>query len=272
MKVIKRLISFIFKGMDDNIMVYAAQAAYYLVVSAIPFIIILLSVFQYFIPLDKAEVFKILPETMTPGLRVFFEDIINELFSKPMISLISLSAVTTLWSASRGFAAIERGIKVVYHIPKRKFFAADIAFSFIYTILFIVMLLLFLGILVFGKIIISFLESHIVWFSVNINIFRYLLFIFIIFLFFTSIYAVFSSRKIPFRYHIPGALFTGIGWGIFSYIFSIYINNFSNYSRIYGSLTAIVLLMLWLYSCMIIFLYGAEFNMEIINAKNREDF
>ena len=69
---------------------------------------------------------------------------------------------------------------------------------------------------------------------------------------------------------MPGALFTGAGWILFSYIFSVYINNFSNYSRIYGSLTAIVLLMLWLYSCMTILLYGAEVNMEIIRHKNIE--
>lgn len=268
MRVIKWLLSFILKGMDDNIMVYAAQAAYYLVVSSIPFIIILLSISQYFIPLDRMEVLKLLPTSLSPNIKIFLEDIINDIFSKPIISLISVSAITTLWSASRGFASIERGIKVVYNIPKRKFFAADIAFSLVYTILFVIMLLLSLGVIVFGQTIISFLNNHITWFSINITIFQYALFFIIIFLFFTLIYASFSSRKIPFKYHIPGAFFTGIGWGLFSYIFSIYINNFSNYSRIYGSLTAIVLLMLWLYSCMIIFLYGAEINMHIIQAKN----
>lgn len=270
MKFIKWLISFIFKGLDDNVMVYAAQAAYYLVVSSIPFIIILLSVSQYFIPLDKTELLKAMPAIMSPSLRAFFGEIIDEIFSKPMISIISLSAVTTLWSASRGLAAMERGVKVVYRIPKRKFFVLDAAFSLLYTVSFVIMLLLSLGVLVFEKTIIYLLESRITWFSININMVQYALFFLIIFVFFTLIYAGFSSRKIPIRYHMPGALFTGAGWILFSYIFSVYINNFSNYSRIYGSLTAIVLLMLWLYSCMTILLYGAEVNMEIIRHKNIE--
>lgn len=267
MKFLKWLISFIFKGLDDDIMVYAAQSAYYLVLSSIPFTMILLSVVQYFIPLDKSDVLKILPTLMSPSLQAFIADIIDEIFSKPMISLISVSAVTTLWSASRGFAAMERGIKVVYRIPKRKFFIIDIMLSLIYTVLFIAILLLSLGVIVFGKTIIYVLESHIPWFTININLFQYVLCFALIFLFFTVIYASFSSRKIPFRYHIPGALFTGAGWILFSFIFSIYINNFSNYSRIYGSLTAIVLLMLWIYCCMTILLYGAEINMEIITHK-----
>lgn len=267
MKFIKQIMSIFSKSVEDEITVYSAQSAYYLVVSSVPFIILLLSVAQYFIHPDKNDIINALPSVITPNLLSLVTEIINEVFSKPMISLISVSAVTTLWSASRGFAAMERGIKAVYGIPKRKFFLIDILISFIYTITFIAALLLSLGIIGFGRTTISFLESRLSWLSIDITIFQYVLFFILIVLFFAFIFASFSSRKIPFKYHIPGALFTGGGWILFSYFFSIYINNFSNYSRIYGSLTAIVLLMLWVYSCMLILLYGAEINMNVITTK-----
>lgn len=270
MKPIKYIISFINEGLDKDIMVYAAQSTYYLVLSSIPFIMILISAVQLFIPLDKTSLTDAIPAALSPGIRAFLYEITDEIFSKPTLPLISFSAVTTLWSASRGFSAMERGIKVVYGIPKRKFFVADILISLLYTIVFAAALILFLGVIVFGKTIIYFLESRISWLSININAAQYILFFVLVALFFTIIYSSFSSRKIPLKYQFPGAVFAIAGWWIFSFIFSVYINNFSNYSRIYGSLTALVLSMLWLYSCTTIFLYGAQINMEIIKHNNIE--
>lgn len=267
MKFIKWLFSFIGRSLDDNIMVYAAQAAYYLVLSSVPFIILLLSAAQYFLPLDRAGILAAVPASLSPAIREFCEEIINEIFSKPMISLISFSAITTLWSASRGFAATERGIKTVYRIPKRKYFFADILISFVYTLIFIAVILLSLGAIVFEKTIIGILKSRLPWFSISISLFQYILFYFLMILFFAVIYTSFSSRKIRFRRQLPGAIFTSSAWILFSFLFSVYINNFANYSRIYGSLTAIVLLMLWIYSCMTILLFGAEINMELIRHK-----
>ena len=263
MKFIKWLFSFIRRGLDDNIMMYAAQAAYYLVLSAIPFIILLLSVVQYIIPLNRADVLAAVPDLLSPTLKTFIEEIINEIFSKPMLSLISFSAVTTLWSASRGFAATERGIKSIYKIPKRKFFIADILISLLYTLIFIAMIILSLVAIVFERTIISILGNRLPWLSININLSQYILFYILMVLFFAVIYASFSSRKIQFRRHLPGAVFTASAWIFFSFVFSIYIN----YSRIYGSLTAIVLLMLWIYSCVTILLFGAEINTELIRHK-----
>ena len=84
---------------------------------------------------------------------------------------------------------------------------------------------------------------------------------------FALIYMSFSGRKIPLKRHFPGAVFTTFGWIIFSVLFSFYIDNFANYSYLYGSLAAIVLMMLWVYSCMIIFLIGGEINVTVLVCK-----
>lgn len=264
-RVIKHLAKIAKKGLDDNLSVYAAQAAYYLVLSAIPFIMILLSVLQFFIPIDKTEFISRMPSFFSSEIDVFLRMIIDEIFSKPTISLISVSALTTLWSASRGFSAVERGVKKVYKIPKKNKIVADTLLSFVYTIAFTAVIVLFLGFVVFEKTLFGIVNEYISIPSINISFIKYILFLAVTIVFFMVLYTVFTNKKGSVMSHLPGAVFTGAGWILFSYIFSIYINNFANYSRIYGSLTAIILMMLWIYCCMIILLYGAEINMDLTN-------
>ena len=267
MKFINYIISLIKKALDDNIMVYAAQSAYYLMLSSIPFIMILISVIQFFIPLDSGIVFRTASSLMPSNFHNFLSFAVDEFFSKPAISFVSFSAMTTLWSASRGFAAMERGIRSIYRLPKRSSFIMNILLSFVYTIVFVIMLLLFLLLIVFGKSVINLINIHITLSFIDVHIFRYIIFLVMAIIFFTAIYAGLSSRQFPIRSHLPGAVFTSLGWVLFSFIFSLYINNFSNYSRIYGSLTAIVLMMLWLYSCMTILLFGAKINTELMDKR-----
>jgi membrane protein len=73
-------------------------------------------------------------------------------------------------------------------------------------------------------------------------------------------YKSLPSRKIKFIDQIPGAVITSAGWVSFSILFSFFVDNFSNYANIYGSLTAIIVLMLWMYICMYIMFIGAELN------------
>ena len=58
----------------------------------------------------------------------------------------------------------------------------------------------------------------------------------------------------------PGALMIAVGWSVFSFFFSLYFEIFPNISNMYGSLTALIMVMLWLYICMNLLLYGAEIN------------
>jgi membrane protein len=84
--------------------------------------------------------------------------------------------------------------------------------------------------------------------------------LFILTLCFAMLYTYVPEKKQQFLKQVPGAIFSTLGWIGFSFAFSIYFSNFSNYSVMYGSLTAIVLLMLWLYSCISILFFGAEIN------------
>ena len=76
----------------------------------------------------------------------------------------------------------------------------------------------------------------------------------------TALYTWLPYERQDIRLQLPGALISTVGWIGCSYGFSIYFNYFGNYSYMYGSLTAVVILMLWLYACICILFFGAEIN------------
>lgn len=118
----------------------------------------------------------------------------------------------------------------------------------------------------FGSKLEYFINSHSPFFSTLLDFFlRGKILIFMIYL--TFVFALFykflPKKDNRFKAQLPGAAFSAVGWMVFSFFYSIYIEHFSNYSFVYGSLAAIVFLMLWLYFCMNIFLFGAQINKMI---------
>lgn len=270
MKLHKKIYSIAQIICRDNIFVYSAQASFYIIISSIPFLMLMLLLAQYILPVSESDVLGMvipfIPEVIKPSVR----EIINEIFYKASGSVISITAISSIWSASRGIAAIERGTRSVYHSPTRSFFLLDIFASFFYTFAFIIVMILFLALFVFGNSIISFLELKsgvLCWILSKASWSKWLLTFAVLTVFFALIYMAFSGRKIQLKRHFPGAVFTTVGWIIFSVLFSFYIENFANYSYLYGSLAAIVLMMLWVYSCMIIFLIGGEINVTVLVCK-----
>ncbi|MBP5230666.1 MAG: YihY/virulence factor BrkB family protein, partial [Clostridia bacterium] len=88
-------------------------------------------------------------------------------------------------------------------------------------------------------------------------------------LFFCFTYLWLPNRKGRFHEQIPGALFAAAGWTVFSLLFAYYVDHFGNYANIYGSLTAIVVFMLWTYTCLYILFLGAELN-RFLKRKTRQ--
>ena len=77
---------------------------------------------------------------------------------------------------------------------------------------------------------------------------------------FCLFYTVLPIRRLRFAQNVPGAVLAALGWMVYSVLFSYYVENFSNYANIYGSLTAVVITMLWMYFCMNLIFYGGLFN------------
>lgn len=248
---------------EDQITIYAAQASFFLLISAFPLLMLAMNTIQFVSPDSLAQMLDTLsimvPETFRPSLY----NIVYEVYNKSSGTILSVTAITTVWSASKGVMAVERGLNQVYSSDTRIGYVRLRLLSYFYTIFFMAALLLVLILLVFGNNIQMFLEQRMPAvrdFSILVVGIRTFSSAFLLTGFFMLLYRFFPQRHVSLVDQFPGAIFSTFGWSIFSFVYSVYITNFSNYSYTYGSLAAIVLIMLWLYCCMTITLLGAEIN------------
>lgn len=267
MKRIKKIIQMVNTCLDkisfDNVGAYSAQASFFIVISFFPFLMFLLTLVQY-LPITESIMQTTMSSLFPDFINSFIGSIISEIYSKATGTIISVTVITALWSASRGFLSIVRGLNAVYSIRETRNYFVVRAISALYTLVFAAVIILTLGLLVFGNRLYMWINTKLPFlndFALLLISFRTLLGMCILTLFFLALYVVIPNRKSRILNELPGALLSAAGWMLFSYIYSMYIDHMGNYSYMYGSLTAIVLLMLWLYFCMYILFLGAEVNL-----------
>lgn len=247
---------------DDKVTVYAAQASFFVIISAVPFLSLLISIVGIVLPADLPEIFTGLP--LPEGFAAVFESIADDLRTAPNVPLLSVSAVTTLWSASRGISAIRSGLERVYRAGRSKGFLSHRIKSLVSTLVFIAVITAAVTLMLFGDFVGEWLRPGSTALSDAVLRLRTPLFIAALCILFTVMYSSTARRSTRVKNgilpHLPGAVFSSVGWTLFSYFYSLYITHFPGASYIYGSLAAICLIMLWLYFCMIILLLGAEVN------------
>lgn len=251
------------KYTEDEVSVYAAQASFFIVLSAVPFIMVLLSAIQLIPTVSKADLLTALLAILPETLRAAIFSIINDLFTRSPGRMLSITALLAMWSASKGMLSMNRGFNRIYQCKGRRGYILSRLICTGYTVLFVAACVLSLTLLVFG----SSLQALVVrLFPVLADItfyiisFRQLLSLTILTIIFAGLYTLIPDKKQRIGFQLPGAIFSTVCWMGFSFAFSIYFDHFSNYSYMYGSLTAIVLLMLWLYFCICILFLGAEIN------------
>jgi membrane protein len=253
---------------DDFISAFSAQAAFFTIISFFPFVMLLLSIVPYFNigESDMLEFFTEIFPTAVSSMIVSIIIDINDIATST--TLISVTAITTLWSAGKGFLAIMKGLNSVYEIKETRNGIYLRIMSTIYTLIFAIMLIATMVLFVFGNQLYLWIEQKFAVLkdmALVIISLRTIVGLVTLLVFFLIIYVVIPNRKTKIMNELPGAMVCSAGWMGFSYAFSYYIDNFANYSSMYGSLTAVVLFMLWMYFCMYILFIGAEVNLIFEN-------
>lgn len=247
----------------DHVSESAAQCAYYVILSFIPFVILLLTLIQY-TSIEPQQLFDILSNIIPANANEMIMGIVREVYSRS-IGTISITLIFTIFSADRSLFALTKGLHQIYNFneSKNKSIIYLKLVSLLETIVFILSTTITLIIMVFGKPIISTIKSRFgllqeyTIFSEIMTLIAILLALFIVFI---LVYRFMSGRKTRFRDQILGAAFTSIGISIVSFIFSRYLDIFKGFSITYGSLTALMLVMMWTYACFYIIFIGAEIN------------
>ena len=256
------LIHFIVKVNRDDIFALASQLAYYLVLSFFPFLMFLFTLIG-FIHLDSTAVLEGLKTVLPTTVFELIETIILEVLGSQNTGLLGVSVLLAIWTASSGFRAVIKGVNKAYNLNENRNYIKRAVMAFFSIIALAMTILLALSLLVFGDVISKHLISNLPFpelLKVIWNILRYGVILLIFILIFATIYRYTPAQKVKWRYVFPGAIFTTVGWLIVSTGFSFYINNYSNYSRFYGSLAAVFILMIWLFLMSIIFMLGVEIN------------
>ncbi len=253
---------------DDHIAAFSAQAAFFIIISFFPFIMLLLSIIKYF-PLEESAMLKLFTQIFPNSVDAMIVTVIDQIYTSSASStVISLTAITALWSAGKGFLAIMKGLNAVYEINETRHYILLRGIAAFYTLMFAIMLIATMILFVFGNRLYYWIEQkfpRLMNTALIIISLRTILGLIILIAFFLIIYIVIPNRKAKFMNELPGGMMCAAGWMGFSYAFSYYIDNFSNYASTYGSLTAVVLFMLWMYFCMYLLFLGAEFNLLFEN-------
>ncbi len=251
------------KYIADEMTVYAAQASFFIIIAAFPFIMLLLSIIQLVPSISQEDLLELLAALVPIHFQEIIASIVNSLYTKSPGTLLSLSVVAALWSASKGMMSMARGLNRVQESHIRRGYLVNRIICSGYTIVFIIVCILSLVLLVFGDAIQEFvirlfpIFADITQYIINV---RTLLSLGTLVFCFTGLYTVLPDEKLSWRSQIPGAIFSTLCWIGISLAFSIYFRFFDQFSYTYGSLTAVVLLMLWLYICICALFLGAEIN------------
>ena len=245
----------------DHVSAYAAQVAYFLIMSFIPFVLFLTAIVQY-TPLTYREVRQAIMSVVPENLQGFVLNIVAEVFSKSA-AVLPLSALVALWSSGKGMQALINGLNTIYHVKETRNWLVNRIYSMFYMFLFVLALIASLLLLVMGNRI-HFLISGYVPFLGNVigrilGAKTFLVFVMLFFVFLV-LYRYLPNRRASLKSQVPGAFLTAVAWSVFSYLFSLYFTFFPDFSIMYGSLSTLILVMVWLYFCMNLLLYGAEIN------------
>lgn len=254
---------FLQKIKKDRISEYSAESAFFIILSIIPFTLAFISLIQY-INIDKSTLIYYAKEIIPDGFQEFSLNIIEEIYSKS-ITTLSISILFTIFSASKGFFSIMKGINDIYDTEVESYIYNK-ARAFIFTIILIILLVSTLAIIVLGNYIGSFLnyifEDTELEKIINCIVeFRQIGFSIIIFLIFLFFYKFIPNRILKLKNQICGAIFVTISWYVLSCGFSLYVQLYKGFSLLYGSLATIILFMLWTYCLIYVIFIGAEINL-----------
>ncbi len=259
-KIIGNVKSFMDKCKRDKINAYSAQSAFFIILSIIPFLMVFSSLLQY-TSVTKGMLFQIIEKVMPQYVSPFLISLVDEVYSRS-VGIISITAVVAIWSAAKGVQYMTDGLNSVNDLEETRNWFVLRFWAVIYTIVFLVAILFTLLVLVFGNSIRHLAMNYFPFITNLVDIFARFrglwMLVFLIF-FFDVVFTALPNRKLTLRSQLPGAAICAVAWYLFSFGLSVYVDYFNGFSM-YGSLTTIALIMLWLYFCMYIMMMSAEVN------------
>ena len=274
-KLIKRIYDWympFWKKMNhDNVFAIAAQAAFFIVLSAVPLVMFFVSLLQY-VNISPDFLKTILGTERSVIEFNDFNDSISDLYGQNLsISIITI--IATLWSASKGIHAITNGLNRVHDTYENRNWLVirlrAMLFTFVFLlILFVTVIIIFLGSLL-NNLIKPYISDLPYYVAVIYSLRYILMFLYQVFLFALMYRGIPNlsrqeRKKYRLRCQLPGAVFCAASWHVLLFAISVYVTDFNGFS-IYKGLTQLAIVMVFMYFCMVCMMIGAEINVYFHN-------
>ncbi len=256
---------------NSDVTALGAQLAFFFLLSLFPLLIFMVTLLPY-LNLPEDQIFQFLRNYAPADVYSLIEGTLTEVLQNRNGGLLSIGLLGTIWSASNGVNAIVKSLNKSYGLEETRPFFIVRALSVIFTILIIGLFVIALLLPVFGEQIGVFLFSIFgldgvfltVWNSIRFTIPPLIIFVVL-----TALYWIVPNQKLYLKSVIPGGVFATLGWILVSLGFSFYVSNFANYTATYGSLGAIIVLMMWLYFSGTLLMIGGQINAVMQERKER---
>ena len=253
-----------FGGMGSRrITTYSAACAYYLFMSLVPVIMLLVSVLQY-TPLTRDVVLEAVADYVPESLYEIVDYIVTSIYNGGRVAL-TVSILLTLWSASACMKALLRGMDSVYDAERREDYIRFSLRACFYMVIFVFILLLSFFVMVYGGQILDMIEdsmpsNHSLDFLFTLaKHLRFLIILALLALVFSLLYKWMPAKNLKYRRQLPGAVFSAVVWAAFSFIFSFYVSLSDKFGA-YGYIGTIMVAMIWIFYCFYFLLMGGFIN------------
>ncbi|MEK7356952.1 MAG: YihY/virulence factor BrkB family protein, partial [Bdellovibrionota bacterium] len=249
---------------EDNVTNGAAALAYYLLLALFPLLIFMLSLLPY-LPIENLHerVMGFLAQAMPGDAARAVESTIAEVTREKKGGLLSFGAIATLWAASAGLYAIMQQLNITYDVRESRPFWRARGGAILLTLMFIVMVVGSFGLIVFGDVFQAWVDTTFGLAGALDSAFvigRYVFALALMSFGFALLYYYGPDVEQEFRFVTPGSVIGVLVLVLASLLFNFYVERFGNYAATYGSLGAVIILMLWLHITGLVILLGSEIN------------
>lgn len=246
----------------------AAALTYNLLFALFPLLIFvsnLLGLMELNVASITAALLPILPDDVV----YLLESYLNHVTHNSSEALFWFSLVFTVWFPMRAVKGLMDDVRLAYGLGKPEKPVFYMIRQLLFTIVFLVIIILLFFLAVLGR---RFVTTVTAWLGIHqmltippilLNLWQYLRFALVAAIMFAvlgMLYAVAQDRKNRIKTILPGVALAMVAWLVVSIGFSAYVENFADYSVIYGTLGAVIVLLVWLYLTSFILILGAEFN------------
>ncbi|MAP53486.1 YihY/virulence factor BrkB family protein [Altibacter sp.] len=251
----------------------ATSIAYSFFVALFPFLLFILNL----IPLVPIEGFQtrfliFIEDLLPPQTAEFFYPTIADIAVNPRGGgLLSFVFFLSLFLAANGVNAIFSAFEYSFHVTMNRGFFRQYSVALVVSIFLALLLLITVGVILYGEYVINslkgneYIQNDLFW----ISALQLIVFVVMVYVIISTLYYYGTKEGKESRFFSIGALITTLLFMLTTYLFGIYINNFSNYNELYGSIGALLIMMLYIWINANLLLLGFELNISLQRLKDK---